>query len=82
MLFRSQAGNENQAEEITFFTDSVLPRIYSTQPTRGFADGNFMVQFVEQNPVSLTLNYGNSGIGYNAEPLDLEIGRASCRERV
>lgn len=66
-----KAGNENNLTNITFFTDSMPPRILSYSPTRGFADGTFTVKFIEQNPVSLMLNYGNNG-DYDKEPLDLE----------
>ncbi len=66
-----KAGNDATITDIMFFTDSILPRIYSTKPSRGFADGNFEVRFMEKNPVLLELHYGNLGVGYNVKPLDL-----------
>jgi hypothetical protein len=47
-------------QEVAFFTDSIIPRLLRTEPSRGFANGIFNVQFTEQNPISLLLTYGNS----------------------
>jgi hypothetical protein len=49
-----------QDKNISFFVDSRKPRISKTTPSRGFANGTFTVEFTEQNPVDLTLFYGNS----------------------
>lgn len=52
----------NKAEKnIVFFVDSKNPKIIKTSPVEGFASGNFEVQFIEENPKKLTLNYGNEG---------------------
>ncbi|MFH1586184.1 MAG: hypothetical protein ABIB79_05440 [archaeon] len=50
-------GNE-AFEEVSFFVDSRDPRILKTNPTKGFADGTFEVQFKEDNPKILKLYYG------------------------
>ena len=56
-------------ESVSFLIDSKDPRISKTSPTRGFSDGNFYVEFKEDNPVNLTLYYGNS-----IRIKDLDIG--------
>jgi hypothetical protein len=44
---------------VKFSIDSTAPRIYTTLPKAStFADGNFEVQFKEENPKRLTLTYG------------------------
>jgi len=68
-------GNDrfgNTAEyDVTFFVDSKKPRISKTYPRRGFASGEFDVQFKESNPEVLTLNYGNDNIGFRDASVDL-----------
>ena len=44
----------------SFFIDSRIPEIKQTSPRVGFTAGNFSVSFIEQNPSSLVLWYGNS----------------------
>ena len=56
-------------KEVNFIVDYRDPRITKTEPTRGFSDGNFYVEFKEDNPVNLTLYYGNS-----IRIKDLDIG--------
>lgn len=53
-------------ESVSFLVDSKDPKIYRTYPKKGFADGNFEVQFKEENPVNLTLYYG-----FDQEPFDI-----------
>jgi len=67
-----EAGNDDKIN-ISFFIDSKKPRISRTNPTRGFADGNFEVQFKEEYPESVFLNYGNS-----AELRNKEINISDC----
>ena len=65
-----KAGN-SVGEHISFFTDSKEPRITRTEPTRGFADGNFELQFSEENPKSIILHYGNSETEYRNKEVDI-----------
>jgi hypothetical protein len=48
------------SESLEIFVDSKGPRIRSTEPRRGFANGNFLVEFDEVNPTDIILNYGTS----------------------
>ena len=64
-------GNEFISDPITFTIDSRDPRIYRTEPRRGFADGDFEVQFKEDNPEELVLHYGVSE-DMRQEVLDIE----------
>jgi hypothetical protein len=54
-----------------FFIDSKKPRILKTMPQRGFTNGIFDIQFQEDNPKSLVLNYGNSANGYSTKTLNI-----------
>ncbi len=71
IMIKDRAGNEVGLENITFFTDSIRPRFYSVKPTYGFANGSFEVRFLEKNPTSLILGYGNDLLGYKNKSLDL-----------
>jgi hypothetical protein len=58
IIVRDEAGNENSTKA-SFFIDSRKPRIYDTEPGRGFATGSFKAEFREENPEELWLIYGN-----------------------
>ncbi len=58
-----EAGN-GYMETIEFFVDSTSPRIRDTMPRRGFANGEFSVEFDELNPKRVVLNYGNPLNGF------------------
>lgn len=57
---------------INFFVDSKGPKIKNTNPDSGeFASGLFEIEFEEDNPSSLVLNYGNQVVGYRNNVIDL-----------
>jgi len=56
---KDDAGHETLYQMNEFFTDSKDPRIKKTYPKSGFAFGLFEVEFDEENPEELWLNYGN-----------------------
>ena len=58
---------------VNFTVDTKDPKIKKTEPRRGFADGFFTVEFQEENPVSLFLNYGN-------ELRSAEVDLSQCTE--
>ncbi len=59
-------------KNISFFIDSRAPRVSKTEPKRGFASGLFEIEFEEDNPKEMWLNYGNSfGEGYRNAEVDL-----------
>jgi hypothetical protein len=66
---RDEAGN-TATETAAFYIDSKAPRITGTEPRRGYANGNFEVEFIEETPVLLTLQYGTQS-DMRAETLDL-----------
>ena len=76
----------NDEENIVFFIDSQEPRIVRTEPRRGFANGKFLVEFNEENPLNLFLNYGNRSDLRNSEinPNNCieERRRMSCESNV
>ncbi|MBW2975987.1 hypothetical protein KY347_00920 [Candidatus Woesearchaeota archaeon] len=67
-----EAGNYVSRTLPLFHTDSKGPKITRTNPRSGFADGNFDVEFREENPVLLELNYGNLETGYRSHELSIE----------
>ncbi|MFA5723556.1 MAG: MopE-related protein [Candidatus Pacearchaeota archaeon] len=51
-------GNKSQAfsnKQLSFLVDSIAPKISKTLPKKGFTNGNFTVQFKEDNPKELEL---------------------------
>ncbi len=44
---------------VNFTVDSVRPRIYGTEPDRGFASGLFSVEYREDNPQEMWITYWN-----------------------
>ncbi len=72
------------AQEVVFFTDSKKPKINSVSPGKKFASGNFEIAFIEDNPTSLVLEYGNSALGFTSEQLSIDEdcssqgGKYSC----
>ncbi len=65
--------NGNEAE-ITrqFYVDSKKPKITGTSPKSGFIRSEFKVEFIEENPVSMALIYGNGINDYERFELNLE----------
>ncbi len=71
----------NKAEEFfSFFIDSNKPKITILNPKRGFTNGDFEVQFKEENPVEFILNYGKEGSWENKN-IDLETCYDYRRDR-
>lgn len=68
-----KAGNE-KAVVRKFSVDSTKPKIKKTYPTRGYANGQFAIDYVEANPSSIVLNYGNQLVGMRTANVNL----ASC----
>lgn len=63
IIVTDRAGNRD-SKFVTFFTDSKKPKIKDIEPSKKFASGLFEVEFEEQNPESVTLEYGNYGTGF------------------
>lgn len=64
--------NGNAVEVIrVFYVDSKEPRVGSTEPRRGFADGWFEVEISEENLVGVKLFYGNDFVGVREADLDV-----------
>jgi len=66
IMARDEYGFTHE-KAINLFIDSKKPRISKTEPRRGFANGDFSVEFKELNPISLILNYGINGDMRNNE---------------
>ena len=52
-------GNYNE-ENVSFFVDSKKPRIRKIEPRRGFATGEFLIKYREDNVEKVSLFYNNS----------------------
>ncbi len=54
-------GNTDK-KNVSFYVDSVAPRIRRTLPTRAdYCNGTFIIQYTEQNVVNITLDYKDAG---------------------
>jgi len=58
-------------KDVSFFIDSKKPKISKAEPKKGFASGEFSVEFTEANPQMLILHYGNSETGMQNSLLDV-----------
>lgn len=57
--FKAVDRNSNSMEKsVSFYVDSIKPKITSTLPKKGFANGDFEINFIESNPENLVLHYG------------------------
>lgn len=66
--------NENSAEKtLSFFVDSKKPKIKKTEPKSDFTSSIFKIEFEEENPKELWLNYGNSLEGYRSKKFNLAL---------
>jgi len=59
-IIGTNKSDDIKKQDIDLFVDSQKPRILKTSPKKGFADGEFYVEFIEENPKNLTIFYGNS----------------------
>lgn len=66
----NQTGGHEE-EGVSVFVDSVEPRIRKAEPTRGFTDGNFFIDFEELNPVQVLLHYGNTQSGQRIQNVNI-----------
>ncbi|MEM3067670.1 MAG: hypothetical protein QXX91_03360 [Thermoplasmata archaeon] len=72
LRFKAVDRNDNEAFfDISFFIDSQDPKVSATNPRRGFANGYFDVIFSEENPMEVTLHYGNIESGMNEKNLNI-----------
>ncbi|MBS3086806.1 hypothetical protein J4422_03835 [Candidatus Pacearchaeota archaeon] len=58
--------------DVSFFIDSDKPRILKTEPGRGFTNGDFLIQFKEENPTSLDITFGDTNPGFNTYEVDID----------
>lgn len=65
-------------KDVSFFVDSKKPQILKTEPKIGFADGNFEIQFKEENPSSLILHYGDKTKNINLINCGKEKSKTYC----
>ncbi len=65
-------GN-NANTSLIFFIDSKKPLITKSGAyDKKFASGNFSVEFKEDNPLFLILNFGNNVTGFQSQEIDIE----------
>jgi len=57
---------------VQFLVDSKKPRIRKTYPLRGFSKELFELEFVEENPVFILLNYGNDLTGFREQEVVID----------
>jgi hypothetical protein len=71
----------------SFRIDSKKPKINKAEPKKGFSDGMVSVQFTEDNPVNLSLYYGNGESGMKNQRIDLNTcvidkGKYNCNSEL
>jgi hypothetical protein len=76
-----EAGNTAYSNNVSFFVDSKKPKIKKTLPKKGFANGDFWVDFQEANPASLTLYYGNNGSSSKTVDLSTCVPSGTSNEK-
>ena len=77
VVILAEFNSEKVYHYVNFSVDSRRPRIRKTTPDRrDFATGEFSVEFIEENPASLFLNYGNNLTGFREE----EVNLGECTE--
>lgn len=70
VVARDMAGNSVN-KSLMFLTDSKKPKIKKTYPKKGFANGEFSVEFIEDFPTDVILKYGNTGTGFTETHLNI-----------
>lgn len=71
-------SGQADSEDLSFVVDSIRPIISKTAPTKGFASGEFSVEFKESNPESIALYYGVAG-NYKATSVDYNTDCTTLR---
>ncbi|MDD5178155.1 MAG: hypothetical protein PHT54_02645 [Candidatus Nanoarchaeia archaeon] len=61
-IMATNYAGSNTTEEVSFFIDSVKPKISQVEPKKGFGDGLFKVRYTEENPVDVKLTYEQDGV--------------------
>jgi len=59
-------GNSVEVEK-HFYIDSKKPRISRTDPRSGYSNGNFYVEFIEENPKEIIFDYGDDTLVFDSE---------------
>ena len=72
LTIRASDGVGEDVENVSVFVDTKAPKIKKTEPKKGFTNGFFKVEFEEDNPVSLFLNYKQEGENRSSE-VDIDI---------
>ncbi len=62
---------QNSEKNILLFIESKQPKIIKFFPNKGFTNGNFWIEFFEDNPELLTLSYGNAQTGNRIKTFNL-----------
>ncbi len=78
-------NNINNSDVTLFFVDTKEPRITSLEPRKGFLNGTFEIEFIEELPQALFLYYGNPIENKAIEPFDecvLDRGKFSCNLKI
>jgi len=63
-------GNKGY-KNISFTIDSTNPKILKTEPKSGFTNGEFLIEFKEDNHASLSIKYGNNALGFKTQEVNI-----------
>jgi len=72
IIVKDKAGN-SVSQALSFLVDSKIPKVKKTYPEKGFANGDFSVEFQEDSPVLVVFNYG-----VEEDMLELNVSLGGC----
>ena len=70
ITFKAVSGGEIVQDDVSFVVDSDEPKIRNTEPKKGFANGEFLIEYDEENLEGISLFYNG-----NEEILQCESGK-------
>src|SRR3989344_5127423 len=71
LTFRAELDGEVIEKSVLLTIDSKDPKILDVLPKSGLASGIFEIEFDEDNPFSLIVHYGNSGLGFQNSSVNI-----------
>ncbi|MBU0976969.1 MAG: lamin tail domain-containing protein, partial [Nanoarchaeota archaeon] len=77
VTFQAVDGIDVIEQTLSLVIDSKDPQIKKTEPQSGLASGEFTIEFDEENPLSLKINYGNSELGFDESEFNIS---AECQK--
>lgn len=71
LIFRAENNGQVLEKSVLLVIDSQNPKIFNVLPKSGLASGVFEIEFHEDNPASLEINFGNEEIGFQNSKINI-----------